>query len=181
MRQPKTFLLLGVVLGILMLSVAYAAMQNITLEINGIATASPDQANFDVRLTNWGDEEYDQSKGNAAIECDITSDTSATFKVTGLKQVGDYVIKHIYVRNYSTDLNAYILHEVKYSNTEYFNVTVSKVNWNQYANFNQEDITLEPGNSGAFAIKVELIKLPISSEVSTSINLDIIASPTYNS
>lgn len=81
MRQQKTFLLLGVVLGTLMLSVAYASLQNITLEINGIATATPDQANFDVKLNYIGYFGF----GNLSESCyhvGTITDTSVSFSVT---------------------------------------------------------------------------------------------------
>ena len=161
MKNPRTFLLLSVIVAVLLLGVAYAAIQNITLTINGTAQATPDQANFDVRFTDttsWS--------GKSRPTLTITGNTTATMQVTGLTAKGDTVTAIFNVKNYSADLYANLSRSVTNSNTEYFKVTSAL-----------GKTTLAPNETTTFKITVELIKTPITGNVSTTITGKAIASP----
>lgn len=171
MRQPKTFLLLGTVLGILMLSVAYAAIQNITLEINGIATATPDQSNFDVRITSLDANNWFTYGDTTQITKSISNDgLSATIIATNLSEIGDGFSCCPTIKNFSTDLKAYISYTINVTgDTEYFNI---------YDTDRSDNLEIAPGDEGyPIEFSVELKKLPIEKEVSITFTIDIIASP----
>ena len=67
-----------IVAAVVILGVAYAAISNITLTINGSAAATPSDANFTVKFSGT------PTKTGKTTEATITDDHTATLKVEGL-------------------------------------------------------------------------------------------------
>ena len=72
-----------IVAAVVILGVAYAAISNITLTINGSAAATPADANFTVKFSGT------PTKTGKTTEATITDDHTATLKVEGLSAKGD--------------------------------------------------------------------------------------------
>jgi len=182
MKTPKTFLLLSVVVAVLILGIAYAAIQDVTLTVNGTATASPDQDNFTVKFANPSEITGDGS-GSLTVDSDITK---ATLAVSGLKKVGDQVTATIDVVNTSTDLGANLVASVSAiaetltkgendtvaSTGEYFRVTAT------LDNPSITKVVEGNGDQTTLNIIVELIKAPIEGDVVGKFTVTVVASPT---
>ena len=162
MKQSKTILLLTVIVAIILLGIAYAAIQDIKLSINATATAVPDQSNFKVEFI--GDPIY-IGDGEAIVE--ITGINTARISVSRLTAKGDTLIASFNIKNQSKDLIANLSKSVSYSNPEFFKVT-SEV----------KDTSLDPKEITTVEIKVELIKTPISTNPKSDIEVKVIAKPS---
>lgn len=103
MKQPRTFLLLGVVVATLLLGVAYAAIQNINFNITGTVTATPDQGNFNVRFTD-----VKAYAGTGTANITKTGDTSARIEISGFSTAGQVGQVKLQMINESNGLTAYI-------------------------------------------------------------------------
>ena len=141
-NQKKGKFLLGALVGVVALGVGYATITNVTLNINGSATAlgSAQQSDFVVRFVQSSDSEhavtavstaatnpasYTVVTGSAVeASASITSDTEATFNVDKMV-AGDEVRFTYYVTNLSNDLGAKITPNVTNEYTENFEVTVN--------------------------------------------------------
>lgn len=169
MKQPKTFVLLSVIVAVLVLGVAYAAISNINLEITGTASAAPSDSNFSVAFGKINTEDkptYVATKGNGKVEFTTPSDTSATMTVTDLVSVGDEVTATFYVINNSTDLKAAISQPTVSGTTEYFTVTSALT-----------DSEIGATGKTTITVTVKLVKVPITDTVSTNIKVGFTASP----
>lgn len=169
MKQPKTFILLSVIVAVLVLGVAYAAISSINLEITGTASAAPSDANFNVAFGKLNTEDaptYVADKGAGVVTFTTPSDTAATMTVTDLKSVGDKVTATFYVINNSTDLKADLSTPTVSGTTEYFSVTA-----------NLTDAEIGASGKTTITVTVELIKVPITDTVSTTITVGFTASP----
>lgn len=160
-----TKILLGVVIvSILIVGVAYAAITNVTLNIQGTATADPSQANFTVKFSQ---DEGATTKSSEKVTATVTDDTNAVLNVTGLTTKGETVTATYTVQNTSADLSAVLTPTITNGNTEYFAVThnlgTSK--------------TLTKGEAITVTVTVELIKNAIEDTVTGSIGLQLVAEP----
>lgn len=167
MRQRKTFQLLGLVIAILVMTVGYAAIQDVNLVIEGNIKATPDQANFNVRFT--GTPTY---SGTGYASLTITGNTTATMNVSGLQDVGDYVTAVFTVANSSTDLTAYLSCTTNLTvsdNGTYFKVTTTL-----------GTTELEAQTTTTLQVKVQLLKV-VSSEITGNLEIVLTASPLNNS
>lgn len=163
MRQRKILLLLGVVVAILMMSVGYAAIQQVNITVTGNAVVSPDQGNFKVAFV--GTPTY-SGKGTAILA--ITGDRTATINANGLTAKGDKLTAVFAVANTSIDITAYLAGSVTNVNTEYFKVTSTL-----------DSAILEPQTGVTnLNVTVELIKTLISGNQTDSVTVELIASPT---
>lgn len=169
MRSKNTFLLLSVVVGVLVMSMAYAAISNITLNVTGNVIATPDSGNFRVEFDE-NDCGYDVNSGNG--KATISADgTKATMNVSGFTAAGDSLTAWFYIDNLShDDLYAKLSCTISVSNTTYFTAT---------ADFD-EDI-LEPGWGAYLYITVKLKKTPITSNATSTITVRVTAEPTHES
>ena len=163
MKNPKVFLLLSVVVATLVLGIAYAAIQNVTLTVSGTTTVTADQANFQIKFT--GNPTYAVT-GHGAAKLNITGDTTAKMDVSNMTTVGDKVISNFTVINESADLIAYLSTSATHTNTEYFNVTTT-LGTTELA---PKDTTT------TLQVIVELIKTPIENQ-GTTIAVEFVASP----
>ena len=150
-----------VVVAVLVIGVGYAAIQNITLNIEGTANANASQANFTVALSGTPTVS-DASKVTAAV----TDDLNATLNVTGLTAKGETVTATYTIQNTSADLSANLSAITSNSNTEYFAVT---------SDFDAESI--EKGAATTITVTVALIKTPITESVSSTVGVQITAEP----
>lgn len=155
-------MLLGVVSAILIMSIAYAAISKIQLDVKSQVTVTPNQANFKVAFT--GEPTH---TGDGTVELDITGDITATMNVSGLTVKGEKLTAKFNVINTSVDLTAYLSSSVTHNNTEYFAVTATL-----------DDTELAPVNgTTTLNVTVELIKTPITANQTDTITVQLVASP----
>lgn len=164
MHKKKTFVGVFLMLAILVLGVGYAAISNITLNITGSATASPDDKNFSVKFNDTAITVSDANK----VTAKKTDDLNATLEVTGLTAKGDTATATYTIENASADLSASLASPViTNSNTEYFKVTTDLA----------DATVITHGKTTTVTVTVELIKTPITQDETTDITLKVVASP----
>lgn len=164
MKNKKVFIGVFLVLAVLTLGIGYAAISDITLNINGTASAKPSNDNFKVLFT---DDEITVSDA-AKVTATKTDDLNATITVKDLTAKGDKVTATYTMKNDSPDLSASIaLPTITNSNEEYFNVTTD---W-------QAAKTVASGNTVTVTVTVELVKTPVADEQTANVNLAFVASP----
>ena len=163
MRQRKTMSALVVVAAVLLLSVAYAAITNITLNISGNITLTPDQiANFSVRFT--GTPTY---IGSGTGDVQITGATSGIVNISGLSKVGDKGTATFMVQNISSDnMAAYLSATTTTGNNSAKYIDVD---------YSFDTTTLFAGETTNLKVVVELVKLP-ETQTKVTIGVDITAS-----
>ncbi len=152
-----------IVAAVVILGVAYAAISNITLTINGSAAATPADANFTVKFSGT------PTKTGKTTEATITDDHTATLKVEGLSAKGDTATATYTITNTSADLSAKLATPaIACSNNEYFEVTTD------YA---ASKGTITAGSSTTLTVTVRLIKTPIEELEPATVSVGITASP----
>ena len=171
MKQNKKGLsiVLFALIAVIVLGVGYAAIEAINLTINGNATATPQQANFSVKLSADDGDTTSENAGNISV-----SDLSASFDTVGLTKAGDKTTVTYTVRNSSPDLKANITLTCDPQsgyNTEYFNNPVCK-----FGNGTQE-ILLEAGGITTVTVEVEVKKTPILTDQTTQVVANLEARP----
>ena len=164
-KRLKIFLFF--LIGVLTLSIGYASISAINMLINGNGTASVNQNNFKVHFTEA--KEITGTTGVSGTTIIESNDTIASFNVTGLTKVGDYAEAKYTVSNDSNTVGAEISLNVTTTNTEFFKVTETI-----------DDNKLQAGETTQATVKVEMIKTPIDSDVSTSVTATLIATPLEN-
>jgi len=170
-QNKKTLqIVLIVLVAVLTLGIGYAAISAVNLIINGNATANPSDTNFKVKfLKETGVTPKITSEYGGTGDIDVTSDTTATFNITGLDAVGESAVANFKVKNESNNVGAEISLSVTNSNSEYFKVTETI-----------QDNKLQAGEETTATVKVEMIKTPINNAVTTSITATLIATPLEN-
>ena len=161
MKKTSKIILLMIVMAILIIGIGYAAIQNITLNISGTATADPSQSNFKVMFSGTptvSDETY--------VTAAVTDDINATINVEGLTKAGDTVFATYTVQNTSTDLSADLSVATTNSNIEYFTISSELAK-----------TSLIAGEATTITVTAELAKTPITESVSTTIGVQITAVP----
>lgn len=186
MKSPKTFLLLSVIVAVLVLGIAYAAIGNITLTVNGSATAAPDATNYKVAFTGDTtltgsfinkDTTIDSLKSAGKVSISATADAiSATLTINegALVSVGDTITATLDIKNSSVDLQAAITDTTTNSNEEYFEVTSSLSKGTLLPDGKTSaDFT----DSATLTITVKLIKTPLAAQNAT-ITTTVLAVPS---
>jgi len=170
-QNKKTLqIVLIVLVAVLTLGIGYAAISAVNLIINGNATANPNDTNFKVKfLKETGVTPKITSEYGGTGDIDVTSDTTATFNITGLDAAGESAVANFKVKNESNNVGAEISLSVTNSNSEYFKVTETI-----------QDNKLQAGEETTATVKVEMIKTPINNAVTTSITATLIATPLEN-
>ena len=161
MTKTSKIILVTIVATSILLGLGYAAIQNITLNITGTASASADQANFKVGFIGTP-----VVSDSAYATATITADNSATINVQGLTSVGDNVTATYDIKNSSLDLSADFNINTTNNNSEYFKIS-SKLGKS----------SLKAGETTNVLVTVELIKTPINSNVSATIGVGLTAMP----
>jgi hypothetical protein len=163
--------IIAILVAILLLGVGYAAISNITLNVNSSsATVSPNQSNFIVKYDVVGNFTYTGNPAGSSVTLDRTSDTAATFTITGLTKQGDSVTITYPIINESPTLAAKLaVPTVTNDNPTYFSVTpVSPAS---------ETTLTSNGGTTNMELQVEVIKTPTSTVQTAHITAAIVASP----
>ena len=149
----------GVLLvAIILVAVAYAAITNVELNINGVGSAQTKQENFKVEFIGTP-----STSGKGTTTATINSDdkTQGSVNVTGLTAKGDEAIATYTVKNLSSDISADLTAEATSSNQTYFEVICSL-----------EKTTLKAQEETTLKVTVRLLKTPID-ETKEDLNSDI--------
>ena len=143
---------------IILVAVAYAAITNVELNINGVGSAQAKQENFKVEFIGTP-----TTSGKGTTTATINSDdkTQGEVNVTGLTAKGDEAIATYTVKNLSSDISADLTAEATSSNQIYFEVICSL-----------EKTTLKAQEETTLKVTVRLLKTPID-ETKEDLNSDI--------
>ena len=145
-------------IAIILVAVAYAAITNVGLNINGVGSAQAKQENFKVEFIGTP-----TTSGKGTTTATINSDdkTQGEVNVTGLTAKGDEAIATYTVKNLSSDISADLTAEATSSNQTYFEVICSL-----------EKTTLKAQEETTLKVTVRLLKTPID-ETKEDLNSDI--------
>ena len=149
----------GVLLvAIILVAVAYAAITNVELNINGVGSAQAKQENFKVEFIGTPST---SGKGTTTATISESDKTKGTVNVTGLTAKGDEATATYTVKNLSSDISADLTAEATSSNQTYFEVICSL-----------EKTTLKAQEETILKVTVRLLKTPID-ETKEDLNSDI--------
>ena len=149
----------GVLLiAIILVAVAYAAITNVELNINGVGSAQAKQENFKVEFIGTPST---SGKGTTTATINESDKTKGTVNVTGLTAKGDEATATYTVKNLSSDISADLTAEATSSNQTYFEVICSL-----------EKTTLKAQEETTLKVTVRLLKTPID-ETKEDLNSDI--------
>ena len=167
MRGREARVVGGVVLlAVILVAIAYAAITNVTLKINGTSKSQANQTNFVVQFVG---EPTTGGKGTTTATINTSKRTEGTMNVEGLSAKGDTATATFTVQNSSQDLSADLTAKATSSNEDYFEVRC-KI----------DDTTLKAGATTELTVTVELLKTPIDEtkeDLSTNIGVSITAEP----
>ena len=162
MRERRLFIILGIVLAVLALGIAYAATLSVGLRITGSAAATASEANFDVKFTKvsavTGTGGVDTKGSTATI--DSTDPTKGLFSFNGFTTKGQTQSATWTISNENdAELAAYIeiISEIEL-NREYFRGTCELAGE-----------VIEPNGTTTLTVKVECIKTPVEGTVESGI------------
>ena len=165
-QNKKTLqIVLIVLVAVLTLGIGYASLSAINLIIDGNATANPNDNNFKVKFLNE-DGVTPMIEGAPTNTVQVDSDTTASFNVATLNGAGQSVTATYRVKNESPGIGASIGLQLTNSNPDYFKVTQKIL-----------DNKLQAGEETTVTVKVEMLKTPVESAVSTNITATLIATP----
>ena len=153
-------------LAVILVAIAYAAITNVTLNINGTSKSQANQTNFVVQFVG---EPTTGGKGTTTATINTSKRTEGTMNVEGLTAKGDTATATFTVQNSSQDLSADLTAKATSSNEDYFEVRC-KI----------DDTTLKAGATTELTVTVELLKTPIDEtkeDLSTNIGVSITAEP----
>ena len=136
-----------VLLAVILVAIAYAAITNVTLKINGTSKSQASQTNFVVQFVG---EPTTGGKGTTTATINTSKRTEGTVNVEGLTAKGDTATATFTVQNSSQDLSADLTAKATSSNDNYFEVRC-KI----------DDTTLKSGATTKLTVTVELLKTPI--------------------
>ena len=151
---------------ILLVAVGYAAITNVTLNIDGTAKSEGNPDNFKVELVG---EPQTSGDGTTTATINTADKTQGTMNVSGLNAKGQTAIATYTVKNQSTDLSTDLTAKATSTNDEYFEVQCSL-----------DKTTLKAGEQTTMTVKVKLLKTPIDDtkeNLSTEIGVNIDAEP----
>ena len=161
MSKTSKIILVTIIATAILLGLGYAAIQNITLNITGTATASTNQGNFKVVFTG-----IPVVSDNAYASGSITDGTNAKIAVSGLTQKGQKVTVTYDIVNNSTDLSADLKVSTTNNNPDYF-ILSSKL----------AKSSLKAGETTTVQVTVELRKTLIDKEQTATIGVGLEAMP----
>ena len=157
----------GVLLvAIILVAVAYAAITNVELNINGVGSAQAKQENFKVEFIGTPST---SGKGTTTATISESDKTKGTVNVTGLTAKGDEATATYTVKNLSSDISADLTAEATSSNQTYFEVICSL-----------EKTTLKAQEETTLKVTVRLLKTPIDEtkeDLKSNIGVSIKAEP----
>ena len=155
-----------VLLAIVLVAVGYAAITNVTLNIDGTAKSEANPDNFKVELIG---EPQTSGDGTTTATINTADKTQGTMNVSGLNAKGQTAIATYTVKNQSVDLSADLTAKATSTNDEYFEVQCSL-----------DKTTLKAQEQTTMTVKVKLLKTPIDEtkeNLLTEIGVNIDAEP----
>ena len=163
MNRKKTLYGLGLLALILVLGVGYAAVSEVTLNIDGSATVASEA--LKVSFNGVTDTEDDDK----VVASSTDNSLNASIQVTSLT-LNEEVSATYTIKNQETDVDANVIKkQISNDKPEFFEVTTS-------VDDSAEKITA--GGTGTVTVTVRLIKTPIETSDSTAnIQIDLTASP----
>lgn len=163
MNRKKTLYGLGLLALILVLGVGYAAVSEVTLNIDGSATVASEA--LKVSFNGVTDTEDD----GKVVASSTDNSLNATIQVTSLT-LNEEVSATYTIKNQETDVDANVIKkQISNDKPEFFEVTTSVDNSAE---------TITAGGTGTVTVTVRLIKTPIETDDSTAnIQIDLTASP----
>ena len=163
MNRKKTLYGLGLLALILVLGVGYAAVSEVTLNIDGSATVASEA--LKVSFNGVTDTEDD----GKVIASSTDNSLNASIQVTNLT-LNEEVSATYTIKNQETDVDANVIKkQISNDKPEFFEVTTS---------VDDSAETITAGGTGTVTVTVRLIKTPIETDDSTAnIQIDLTASP----
>ena len=151
---------------IILVAVAYAAITNVELNINGVGSAQAKQENFKVEFIGTPST---SGKGTTVATINSNDKTQGSVNVTGLTAKGDEAVATYTVKNLSSDISADLTADATSSNQKYFEVICSL-----------EKTTLKAQEETTLKVTVRLLKTPIDEtkeDLKSNIGVSIKAEP----
>lgn len=163
MNRKKTLYGLGLLALILVLGVGYAAVSEVTLNIDGSATVASEA--LKVSFNGVTDTEDD----GKVVASSTDNSLNASIQVTNLT-LNEAVSATYTIKNQETDVDANVIKkQISNDKPEFFEVTTS---------VDDSAETITAGGTGTVTVTVKLIKTPIETSDSTAnIQIDLTASP----
>ena len=163
MNRKKTLYGLGLLTLILVLGVGYAAVSEVTLNIDGSATVASEA--LKVSFNGVTDTEDD----GKVVASSTDNSLNASIQVTNLT-LNEAVSATYTIKNQETDVDANVIKkQISNDKPEFFEVTTS---------VDDSAETITAGGTGTVTVTVKLIKTPIETSDSTAnIQIDLTASP----
>ena len=163
MNRKKTLYGLGLLALILVLGVGYAAVSEVTLNIDGSATVASEA--LKVSFNGVTDTEDD----GKVVASSTDNSLDASIQVTNLT-LNEAVSATYTIKNQETDVDANVIKkQISNDKPEFFEVTTS---------VDDSAETITAGGTGTVTVTVRLIKTPIETSDSTAnIQIDLTASP----
>ena len=163
MNRKKTLYGLGLLALILVLGVGYAAVSEVTLNIDGSATVASEA--LKVSFNGVTDTEDDDK----VVASSTDNSLNASIQVTSLT-LNEAVSATYTIKNQETDVDANVIKkQISNDKPEFFEVTTS---------VDDSAETITAGGTGTVTVTVRLIKTPIEATDSTAnIQIDLTASP----
>lgn len=163
MNRKKTLYGLGLLALILVLGVGYAAVSEVTLNIDGSATVASEA--LKVSFNGVTDTEDD----GKVVASSTDNSLNASIQVTNLT-LNEAVSATYTIKNQETDVDANVIKkQISNDKPEFFEVTTS---------VDDSAETITAGGTGTVTVTVRLIKTPIETDDSTAnIQIDLTASP----
>ncbi len=151
---------------IILVAVAYAAITNVELNINGVGSAQAKQENFKVEFIGTPST---SGKGTTVATINSNDKTQGSVNVTGLTAKGDEAVATYTVKNLSSDISADLTADATSSNQTYFEIICSL-----------EKTTLKAQEETTLKVTVRLLKTPIDEtkeDLKSNIGVSIKAEP----
>ena len=163
MNRKKTLYGLGLLALILVLGVGYAAVSEVTLNIDGSATVASEA--LKVSFNGVTDTEDDDK----VVASSTDNSLNASIQVTNLT-LNEAVSATYTIKNQETDVDANVIKkQISNDKSEFFEVTTS---------VDDSAETITAGGTGTVTVTVRLIKTPVETSDSTAnIQIDLTASP----
>lgn len=105
-KQKKLIFIILLLTVILLMGIGYAALSNVTLTINGTASATPNDENFKVHFTGKNTKKSCEDTSSNVEVTVAEQSTTATVNFSGLTKKGDTEYAILEIENASNDVDA---------------------------------------------------------------------------
>lgn len=106
MHKQKRIIFIIILLAVILIGIGYAALSNVTLTINGKATATPNDENFKVHFTGQNTK-TSNTEDITNVDVSVTAQaTTATVNFSGLIKKDDTEYAILEIENASNDVDA---------------------------------------------------------------------------